>query len=408
MTVENSTTEHEFGVNTSHLVETKTDFRYTLGNYADKWSSKSEYDPETGWKLTEGNMEGSGSIVTSIVDVTDSVKNTSDYYDHRASNGGSYDYLTFSFVTANNHRSERVNRTDTISMKQTVENGAWVTTEQTRTINETGFAEENHSVNDFYYDSVNGCHLLKTSVVVGDIDYHHENKTETKRVDGQNVTTRDVYQSHTSNYHGDWTEDDVHDPQVNIDHHTTCTTNKNRTTINDNGTLTDEGSFESRYWREYYGGNQEGEWVEGTLSGHKGRTLFYGEVEEYEYEGYPYSHDYFHTITPPQTSGSPTSFEIRDGKAVALGPAVEAEKVAVPLPQVPAGSGDSPTDLPLPVNGTLPQDLAETLRDRANGFVAQAKNIAKFYSLDRPNKTPENRGNRNVYFFSNKLVLQDL
>ena len=52
---------------------------------------------------------------------------------------------------------------------------------------------------------------------------------------------------------------------------------------------------------------------------------------------------------------------------------VEAEKVAVPLPQVPTGSGDSPTDLPLPVNGTLPQDLAETLRDRANGFVAQNK-----------------------------------
>ncbi len=363
----------------AHAIATTTHFSYTLGNYADKWSSKSEYDPETGWKLTEGNMEGGGSIVTSIVtsivDVTDSVHDIFGFYDYR-DDVNNYYYQSFSVGTDTKHRSTKANRTETISLKQAVENGAWVTTEQTRTINETAEAEENNRRWDFAYNpNDTGCHETVIVTTGGRIEYVNNNKTVTKRIDGLDVTTRDVYQSTESTYHSGFFRDDTHYEglRVYIFERTEFDLRNNRTTINDNGTLTDEGSFESRYWREYYGGNQEGKWVEGTLSGHRGRTLFYGEVEEYEYEGYPYSHDYFRTITPPQTSGSPTSFEIRDRKSVAPGPAVEAEKVNVPLPYVPAqpsgpiGSETQVTD------EEIPQYAIDFLRETGEGYIDDLK-----------------------------------
>ncbi len=52
-------------------------------------------------------------------------------------------------------------------------------------------------------------------------------------------------------------------------------------------------------------------------------------------------------------------------------PPSKRKKSTCRYPQVPTGAGDAPTDLPLPANGSLPQDLAETLRDRANEVVGQ-------------------------------------
>ncbi len=125
MTVENSTIEHESSVNTSSLVETKTDFRYTIGNYADTWNSESEYDPETGWRLTEGEMSGAGNLTTTVV-----ASRSRDWFSYTMYPGEYYDGYDVTDKRELRDSSVAVRKEDFV-LKQDVYEGDWRTTERT-------------------------------------------------------------------------------------------------------------------------------------------------------------------------------------------------------------------------------------------------------------------------------------